>query len=344
MTLPDRIDAQVCYLCVTPCDEVAAPNSPEPIQRLRDAPYFAPIDIDIRTIGLETIDLDGARVSIRRQVYDGLVQVAECSFVVADVLGPDALHVKGRVQSALKTHLTAGRRQPGDMLEEYIVLMLAAIDGPPDEFVDRNGQALARFIRSQREVFGPREIDDILISRVRYSERELTVVDWEGAVIISPEGDFQSDIELLKIGNYQLLRYRLLAHTIEHNLETVSRHLQAGVRGSLLPNRSKRLLRQVIEQRLALMLDFEKINQGLLLIGDWYTAKVYRVIYDEFYLDDWTAAIKSKLENLESIIQIIQENFTFSWSRFLELMQLAGWLLLLVGYFVLFYFEAQAVK
>ena len=41
-------------------------------------------------------------------------------------------------------------------------------------------------------------------------------------------------------------------------------------------------------------LDFEKINQGLLLIGDWYTAKLYRIIYEEFYLDEWAAANPSE--------------------------------------------------
>jgi hypothetical protein len=260
------------------------------------------------------------------------------------MLSLDALQAKAHIQSELKKRLLTDQPDVGDMVEEYTVLMAARVSGTPDEFLDRNGQALARFIRSQREVFGPREIEDILISRVRYSGTELTVVDWEGAVIISDEGDFQSDIELMKIGNYQLLRYRLLDQIIERNLETVSQHLHEGARMSWLPNRSKRILRQVIEQRLALMLDFEKINQSLLLIGDWYTAKLYRVIYDEFYLDEWATAIKSRLENLESIVQVMQENFQFSWSRFLEMVQIAGWLLLLIGYFVLFFLEARAVK
>jgi hypothetical protein len=182
------------------------------------------------------------------------------------------------------------------------------------------------------------------MSRARYSECEMTVVDWEGGIIFSTEGDFQSDIGLLKIGNYQLLRYRLLDQIIERNLETVDRHLHEGARRPLFPRRPKSVLRQVVEQRLALMLDFEKINQGLLLIGDWYTAKLYRIIHDEFYLDEWAAAIKGKLENLESIIQVIQDNFSFSWSTFLEMLQIAGWLVLLVGYFILFYFDIRAVK
>jgi hypothetical protein len=307
---------------------------------LKDAPYFAPIDIEIRSLGAETIELEGRRISIKRQVYDERVQVAECCYDLADVLSAEALQTKARLQTGLRARLTTNMPELGDLFEEYTALMLAAIDGPPDELIDRNGSALSRFIRSQREVFGPREIEDILVSRVRYSEEELTVVDWEGAVIVSAEGDFQSDIELFKIGNYQLLRYRMLDQVIEANLRSVGEFLRVGLRTALLPNRARRVIRQVVEQRLSLILDFEKIDQALLLIGDWYTSKLYHAICDEFYLDDWKRTIESKLENLESINEIIQENFSFSWSSFLEFMQIAGWLILLIGYFVLFYLEA----
>jgi hypothetical protein len=340
----DRLDAQVCYLLVTPFTEsVKTLAAPEPV-RLRDAPYFAPVDVDVRSLDATVLNVEGARVDVRRAVYDDLAVVAECVFPLADVLGNESQLRKDLIQIELRQQLLAAQSNVGDMYEEYVILLLDQLADAPDEFIERNGQALARFIRAQRDEFSAEEIESTLISRVRYSEHDMTLVDWEGGLIFAPRGDFQSDIDLLKIGNYQLLRYRLLDQTIERNLETVDRHLHEGARRTLFPRRPKAMLRQVLEQRLALMLDFEKINQGLLLIGDWYTAKLYRIIYDEFYLDEWAAAIKGKLENLESIIQVIQDNFSFSWSTFLEMLQIAGWLLLLLGYFVLFYFDVQAVK
>ncbi len=345
---PDPIDAQVCYILVTPFTaSVKTLAPPEPV-RLRDAPYFAPVDVDVRSLDAITLHVEGARVAVRRAVYDDLVVVAECTFPLTAALSDESQLRKDLIQVELRRQLLAAQASVGDMYEEYAILLIEKLDdlpdGAPDEFVRRNGQTLARFIRSQRDEFSLGEIESTLMSRARYSEHEMTVVDWEGGLIFSPRGDFQSDIDLLKIGNYQLLRYRLLDRTIEQNLETINRHLHVGARRTLFPRRPKAVLRQVVEQRLALMLDFEKINQGLLLIGDWYTAKLYRIIYDEFYLDEWAATIKSKLENLESIIQVIQDNFSFSWSRFLEMVQIAGWLVLLLGYFVLFYLETRTVK
>src|SRR5690606_40790524 len=62
--------------------------------------------------------------------------------------------------------------------------------GPsPDQWVADNAHALATFIRSQREVLGEAEIREILASRSRYSAQDLTVVDWEGAVVIAPRSE-----------------------------------------------------------------------------------------------------------------------------------------------------------
>jgi hypothetical protein len=340
----DRVDAQVCYLLVTPfTSTVKTLAAPEPM-RLRDAPYFAPVDVDAHSLDATTLHVEGIRVEVRRVVYDKLAVVAECTFPLADALSDESQLLKDLIQIELRQQLLAAQANVGEMYEEYAILQIDKWPGAPDEFLTNNGQALARFLRSQRDEFGSEEIDSTLMSRVRYTDHDVTVVDWEGSIICAPQGDFQSDIDLLKIGNYQLLRYRLLDQTIEQNLEIIDRHLHEGARRSLFPRRPKSVLRQVVEQRLALMLDFEKINQGLLLIGDWYTAKLYRTIYDEFYLDEWAAAIKGKLENLESIIQVIQDNFSFSWSTFLEMVQIAGWLVLLLGYFVLFYLDIQVAK
>ncbi len=341
---PDRVDAQVCYLLVTPFTaSVKTLSAPSPV-RLRDAPYFAPIDIDIRPLDATTLHVEQVRITVRRAVYDDIAVVAECTFALADALSGESQLRKDLIQIELRRQLLAAQANVGGLYEEYTALLVEQIIGTPDEFIERNGPALARFIRSQRDEFTADEMASILISRARYSDHELTLVDWEGAVIISTEADFQSDIELLKVGNYQLLRYRLLDHAIERNLELIDQHMHEGARRPLFPRRPKSVLRQVVEQRLSLMLTFEKINQSLLLIGDWYTAKLYRIIYDEFYLDEWAVAIQSKLRNLESLIQVIQDNFSFSWATFLEMVQIAGWLVLLLGYFVLFYLDVRAAK
>ena len=198
-------------------------------------------------------------------------------------------------------------------------------------------RALANFIRSQREVLDKNEIEDILVSRSRYSTQDLTLVDWEGAVIIAPNSDFQSDIALLKIGNYQLLRYRMLDQSVEDMLDKIN---DTFFQKKRRPRPTRGLIRQIAEHRLEVMLDFERAEQNLLLIGDWYTAKLYEIIQSELYLKDWKDNVRNKLDNLENIVETIQENVALSFEALMDRLQLIGWVLLLIGYLYLYFLDA----
>ncbi|MCL4867338.1 MAG: hypothetical protein KJ063_00075 [Anaerolineae bacterium] len=336
------LHSQICYLLAFPYTASTPAQPTQPIQGLKDAPYFQPVDIEVQSLAPETMMLEGIHISIQRQVYDKRLQIIQCHYRLADVWSNVAMQTRLHLEEGLQSHLLPAASQADELFEAYTILLIQGVGHSPDQFVKANGKDLARFLRPQRDLFGPHEIEEILFSRVRYSENDLTLVDWDGAVIISPAGDYQSDIELLKIGSYQLLRYRILDKAIETNLQMIGRNFQAGRRPSLFPTRSRRMLRQLLEQRLLMLLDFERIDQNLLLIGDWYTAKLYNVIHDEFYLGDWKSTIKDKLDSLESLIQIMQDNFTVSWSSFIDLLQVAGWLLLLIGYIILFFIDVQA--
>ena len=330
---------QICYLLAFP-DSARAESTPiEPIKGLKDAPYFQPVDINVVALGQQPVNVEGIAVTVIRQRLDSRVQILECHFEMPEALSQNAIQYRMRVERALSNMFLPAEHQQSGLYEEYIILLINAIDGTPDEFIEQNEINLARFMRSQREIFDQAEIDEILVSRVRYSRDELTLVDWDGAAIISPIGDFQSDIELLKIGNYQLLRYRMLDQSIEASLREISKQFKSKTKGALQPGPTRSSLRRIVSLRMELMLDFEHTAQNLLLIGDWYTAKLYNAIQEELYLVNWKHAVQDKLDNLENISTTIQENFSLSWRGLMEQVELIGWIVLLIGYFVLFFME-----
>lgn len=335
---------EICYLLAFPdLDDGNAPSA-EKFRALKDAPYFEPIDIELVTLGDETVVIEGYAVHVTRQRYDGRVQMVECRFDMREPFAPSALQERAKIQAALQSRTIPDEYRQNGMFEEYFILLAAQAKPSPDKWIEKNERRLARLIRSQREVFDPVEIEDILVSRVRYSQNELTLVDWEGAVIISPESDFESDIVLLKIGNYQLLRYRMLDQSVEVMLDRIRDDFVENKRRPLRPGPTRNNIRQVIRHRLEVMIDFERTEQSLLLIGDWYTAKLYEVIRDEFYLEDWKSSVRDKLDNVQSIISTIQENFSLTWSGLMERVELAGWIILLIGYFILFFMEVGITK
>jgi hypothetical protein len=332
---------EICYLLAFPDSEEETPQPTEHFKGLKDAPYFQPIDIELITLGEETIVIEGYAVTVTRQRYDGVVQLVECHYDLRDPFAASVLPDRTKIQSALQSRYIPEQYRRNALFEEYSILLVHEARPTPDKWIEKNALALANFIRSQREVLEKNEIHEILASRTRYSTQDLTLVDWEGAVIIAPDNDFQSDIVLIKIGNYQLLRYRMLDRAIEALLDTIN---ESFFQNRRRPRATRGLIRRIAEHRLEVMLNFERAEQSLLLIGDWYTAKLYESIHTEFYLKDWKESVRAKLDNLENIVETIQENFALSFETLMDRLQMLGWVLLLVGYLYLYFLDAGWIQ
>ena len=332
---------EICYLIAFPdADDGKAPV-PEPFKGLKDAPYFQPIDIDLVTLGEETVLIEGHAVLVIRQRYDGRVQMVECRFDLKEPFAASVLQERAKIQNALESKFIPAEYRQNGLFEEYTILLVKQAKPSPDKWIEKNSTDLANFIRSQREVFDKEELNEILASRTRYSAAELTLVDWEGAVIIAPNEDYQSDIALLKIGNYQLLRYRMLDQSIDAMLDKISATFFENKRR---PRPTRGVIRQIAEHKLEVMLDFERAEQNLLLIGDWYTAKLYEAIQSEFYLKDWKENLKNKLNNLEGIVQTIKDNFSLSLETVWARIEMLAWALMLIGYIYLTFVDLGMIK
>lgn len=333
---------EICYLIAFPDSDNGGAPPPEQFKGLiKDAPYFQPVDIDLVTLGEETVVIEGFAVAVMRHRYDDRVQMVECRFDLLDPFAGSVLQSRTKIQSALQSRYIPVSHRLSGLFEEYTILLVQDAKPTPDKWIDKNSLAIANFIRSQRDIFDKEEMNEILSSRTRYSAEELTLVDWEGAVIVAPKADYRSDIALLKIGNYQLLRYRMLDQSIEEMLDKISETFFQNKR-RLRPTRG--MIRQIAEHRLEVMLGFERAEQNLLLIGDWYTAKLYEAIQREFYLTEWKESVRSKLDNLENIVETIKDNFTMSWENLMDKLQLLGWVILLVGYIYLYLLDAGWIK
>lgn len=328
----------VSYLVLLPYGAAHYGGKPNPLKRPAYAPYFFNVDIESISLESQQITIDGTQIRLELEVLDHEVLVAHCYYQLREGLTEPGFKKKNHLNARLKAKVMsdAGLREEG-FVEEYTSLLVRKIETTPGEFVSNHRFILARMIRSLDKKINEAEMEEILSSQVSYSTTDMTIVDWEGAIIITDEGDFESDLELIKIGNYQLIRYRMLDRLIDTNIEEVRSNLKIKAR-RFLPE-GKHTLRKVVESQIELMLHFDRIDQSLLLIGDWYSAKLYRTIVDEFYIDPWRANVKEKLQTLAQIDEIVRHSLTFSWGRFLDFVQIAGWMLLLVGYAFLFVWD-----
>ena len=332
----------ICYLIAFPDSADGAAPPPEQFKGLiKDAPYFQPVDIGLVTLGEETIVIEGYAVAVMRHRYDGQVQMVECRFDLSDPFAASVLPARTKIQSALQSRYIPESHRTSGLFEEYTILLVQDAKPAPDKWIDKNSLTIANFIRSQRDIFDKEEMNEILSSRTRYSAEELTLVDWEGAVIVAPKADYRSDIALLKIGNYQLLRFRMLDESIDKMLDKIQATFFENKRR---PRPTRGVIRQIAEHKLEVMLDFERAEQNLLLIGDWYTAKLYEAIQREFYLKDWKENLKNKLDNLEGIVETIKDNFSLSLESVWARVEMLAWALMLLGYLYLTFVDLGLIK
>src|SRR5829696_1408157 len=94
---------EICYLLAFPDSEEITRQPVEQIKGLKDAPYFQPIDIDLVTLGDETIVIEGYAVSVLRQRYDDRVQMVECHYELSDPFAASVLASRTKIQSALQS-------------------------------------------------------------------------------------------------------------------------------------------------------------------------------------------------------------------------------------------------
>ena len=142
-------------------------------------------------------------------------------------------------------------------------------------------------------------------------------MDWDGAFVFDPRGDFASNIELFEIANLQLLKLRVLEHEVEERLEKAKHaFLQRTTLRKIPWLKSREIrhsLREIIQIRTESIQEFAATERNINLIGDWYSARLFDLITKKLHLEAWKTNVNKTLDALEDIYSMISENFSMSF-------------------------------
>ena len=225
--------------------------------------------------------------------------------------------------------------------EEYAIGIVTGYAGDPDELATKYGARIASFLKSERLSLDEKEIEYTLSAQIKYLKNDLVIVDWDGAFVFDPDGEYESIVELLQIANLELLRYRILDSDLDRRLRHAGKVVHEYA-GEMKFSRNKELaeaFKDVIEIRSRSIAEFEAIDREIKLIGEWYLARLYDLAAKKMKFDGWKTTIKEKLDSLEDIYGIISENFSMSRTHYLEFIQIVLFFVLQVGWFVLIILE-----
>lgn len=205
-----------------------------------------------------------------------------------------------------------------DVSEEYFVFHFQPDDLPPVErLLAESAGWLAGLVRLESDALSEDETAEALRQRIRYSPRDLVVVDWAGAVIV--DVDCEETLRTMEFANLQLLEFRHLERRLADSLDKAYGLIHRSIRSSLFGNASNKSLRTLGDLRMETELMFERAGNAFQLVGDQYLARLYRLLSERFHLGEWSGSIRQTLDVVEGVYQVLSDQ---SASHRIEIMEL----------------------
>jgi hypothetical protein len=318
-----------------------------PAAPVKSAPHYFEKSVPSQYIlGEEKRMVGNVEVTLEAKSYHPDAILVEGSFEVADVFAEGILEVKDKLHDICYeiAKKNGGRLEPA---EEYTVYQISDYKGDPELFLNKNAQKIAGLLKSEKLELDENEVEHTLSYQFKYAKGDLVIVDWDGAFVFDPNGEFEETIELLELANYQLLRYRILDEDLDERMRKMEKFTQpdetkTGWWANWFGVASREVtqeFRDIIRVRSQSINQFEAMERDIKLIGEWYSARLFDLAAKKFRLNEWRNAVKEKLDSLEDSYSIAAENLGMSRVQRLELIQIFGFFVLQVGWLVLIVLE-----
>ncbi|HQU28229.1 MAG: hypothetical protein KC563_08740 [Nitrospira sp.] len=290
------------------------------LKRQRPAPqYFdynpPPLRItqDHRTIAveafqtlpqIETILYDfGAMMVMYRIPLRGplrsLLRLSESLYDHAQLLPHTQQHVSQLIH-ALGTAIEKANCAP--FVEDYNIFSLSKIHPAvsPGQLLEQERELIAKILRAEDASLSTQEVTDATASSIAYGQQDLTLIDWNAAMVIGQEMD---DVRaVLEIINIELVERRFLDHQLDDALEeayaTLTSHTWYATQW---PGSTASYLRRIAGLQVDSAILFERVTNTLKLFSDQYLARVNRLASQRFYLSSWDISIRRKLDTLDNL-------------------------------------------
>jgi hypothetical protein len=292
---------------------------PPPIRVGQDPPNTSVAGQPVRRVDVALYDFGAASVSYAFSFAGplaGLVAVSAALQANAEL----ALDARQRVAALVAVLADAvSRPHLADLVEDYLVFELAPGTSPldPATLATTEGPIVAQILRSETESLAPEEVADALSHRIAFRTTDVTLVDWNTAVVYDPEPD--ETRRLIEFANVQLLELRHLDAELDRILDRAYGAILGAERGLLRRLRPPgSALRDLGELQMDAATLYERVSNALKLVGDQYLSRLYSLLSGRFHFADWDRTISRKLEVLDGVYQKLGDRVT---ARRLEVLE-----------------------
>lgn len=245
-----------------------------------------------------------------------LYTVARLEQVAA--LDTAARQVWARVERDLRPTLRGSHTS--DLIEDYLLIEVRGVRG-----CTRAAEALralepARLMLAEPERPLSEEIVESHMRRaIQYYADDAAVIGWNAALVLDADGA-RDQLEVLEIATARLLELRYYDNLLARELAGVYTAAEVA-RGSSALFRSPfvRVARRAATLFVEMTDLYDRVEGALTLVGDAYTARLYREAAHRFRLTEISAAVREKLGTLAQVSEIFEAEINHRRATLLEI-------------------------
>lgn len=191
-----------------------------------------------------------------------------------------------------------------DHVEDYYVFQIEKLEPSVsvDTLLNDYPDVLSCLLRGDPVLLSQEEVSDILFHRVSYGQNDVTLVDWDTAIIYGQE--MEDVCTVLEYTNVFLNEFLFLEGEINKALNEFYDYFSLSNSFSWWPTKSRHTqLRKISQFQLDSDFLLESVTNAMKLFDDVFLARLYKLSYERLKLNTWENSIERKMQTVESIYQ-----------------------------------------
>ena len=216
------------------------------------------------------------------------------------------------------------RAAVSDLVEDYYIFILAGLSEPLEAagLCERYGPTLAQTLRADTRPLSKQQATDLLAQSISYYTDDLTLVDWNAAVIY--DRDYWDTVNVLELLNVELLEARYVDAELDKRIDDYAGLAHRPARFPIpLRNPYAQAIEELAELRIFASLLSERVDNALKLVGDLYLARVHNTASARLHLAEWDTTISRKLAIVDGLYEVLTDRVRSAQGQTLEIIVIA---------------------
>ena len=247
--------------------------------------------------------------------WDELIRLAselEEGSEVDTMAQQQAREITSAISTAMKKPSTWGA------FEDYIIYFLEEFeDGVmAKDLLSRADVASLLLAEDKVKISGSTK-SSLLENVYQYSETDLTMIEWNSALVIEPNGGREVP-DILEFALTQLMEMRFYDDLLDSKLTHLYDSIEAK-RASNWGNNYNRIYEESSSRYIEFIEFLEKVENSLKVVGDFYLATIYRGATRRFRIPDWQNSVTRKMNILAQVSNLLQGEINMRKSHWMEI-------------------------